>query len=69
MSPSDRSELFRRVAELRTATFDLLDELAPAAYRHGPDSNVASAAVRLQNVANELGRVERTLRHPTDRAA
>ena len=69
MSTPDRTTLFERVVELRTATFELLDELSPAFQVRHVDSEVESAAVRLQGVANELGRIERSLRRAADRAA
>lgn len=58
MSPLHNDEFEARVRALRAATFDLLDELGPSL--HGPASgtDVTLAAVRLQNVANELGVIE-----------
>ncbi len=69
MKPIDRTDLFERVVALRTQTFELLDELMPAASHGAQDLDVSSAAVRLQNVANELGWIERSLTRPNDRAA
>ena len=69
MKRFDRTDLLDRVVALRTETFELLDELVPAA-SHGPqDNDLSSSAVRLQHVANELGWVERSLTRSSDRAA
>ena len=69
MERQDPTIIFDRVAALRNATFDLLDDLVPAVRDDYCDLDVASAAVQLQNVANELGRIERTLRRSVERAA
>ena len=69
MERTDPTIIFDRVAELRTATFELLDELVPAVRDDYCDLDAASAMVQLQGVANDLGRIERTLRRSVERAA
>ena len=69
MRPFDKHDLLTRVIALRTETFELLDELVPAASHGNQNSDLSSSAVRLQHVANELGWVERSLSRSQDRAA
>ena len=69
MRSFDQHDLLTRVIALRTQTFELLDELVPAASHGDQNPDLSSSAVRLQHVANELGWVERSLTRPEDRAA
>ena len=65
---TDRTDLYERVATLRTEAFELLGEVTRADALEGEEV-FASASAELQSIANHLGAVERLVGPPKRAAA
>ena len=69
MNPEERAVFYDRVVALRSEVFELLDQVAQAAYAGHADADISAAVVQLQHVANELGLIEAMVSRPSANAA
>lgn len=58
---SDDLSIYQRVTGIRAAAFELIDELSRSAERADADQTHTLALVRMQAVANGLGRIQMDL--------